>query len=174
MKRHYVILCEGPSEKRLMERLLEEKLLCFDKTEVVSMGPLLHGEIKWALPEIHAIPPKETVVVLRVGDTLTDKWIPQKNGLGFRAHEGTLSVERICTKPEIEILVIIARGKLKEFAKSSLKPKGFVRGVIKRPKDFYDFLDAASNEELVAAIHEYRKEKGHAQKEKCLADYLKK
>ena len=167
------IVCEGPSERRLMERLIAMDSLCFEKCQIIGDRPYVRKEIRLALPQIHALPPTDEVTILRVGDTLTDAFNPKEYDLGFRFSQGRLAIRKACTKPEIEILAILSCDKVHEFMKSGMKPKGFLRGIIKKPKDFYDFLEGISEEDLIGCIKKYKLWKGRSQKEDCLADYLK-
>ena len=169
----YVVLCEGRSEKLLIERLLDDDSLSFDRSQIISGEPVIRNKIKLILPQVHTIPPDEQIIILRVGDTLNDAFLPQKYELSYRLSKGTLSIDKACTKPEIEILIIIANNKLKEYKKADLKPKGFVKGKIKESKKFIDFLDSLSKDELIQVLLEYRSLKGKSQKEKCVADFLK-
>lgn len=170
----YALICEGPSESRLMERLMEIKALCFEKRQVIGQRPYIRKDIWLALPQIHSLPPAETITLLRVGDTLNDALTPKSLGLNVRHQQGTLKIAKACTKPEIEMLVIVALKKMPQYKKSGLKPKGFVRGCIKNPKDFYAFLNGVSDRQLIQCILDYRSIKGRAQPEPCVADYLSK
>ena len=121
----------------------------------------------------------EQVEILRIGDKFSDKLdIPKEY------KEKISSVKKYCTKPELEMLLIISEGKTKEFekVKSRMKAKIFAKGNIKCGKKSYKndtafYRDYYGNDVslLVNSIKEYQrhKKRSHNPDEQCLAELLK-
>ena len=90
---------------------------------------------------------------------------------------------KYCTKPELEILLILSEGLLDAYekVKSKVKPKDFAKQYIKLGRKRYDNSTAfyreyyGNNVELlIKAIEEYKRVRGsHAKDELFLADLLK-
>ena len=90
--------------------------------------------------------------------------------------------EKYCTKPELEILLIISEGLYDQYekVKSKMKPKDFAKQNIKLGKKRYNnstqfYRDYYGNnvDSLVSAIIVYRRKKGtHKKDELYLADLL--
>lgn len=83
-----------------------------------------------------------------------------------------MKVYKVCTKPEIEVLVIINEGIYPEYIKNSKKyrPKSFVNSKL---KDF-DIESYFYSNDLSNAIREYKRLKKHNKDELYLADLLTK
>lgn len=174
-----LVMCEGPNEKRIMELLLKDNRLCFNEDDLLDLT-VFHArqitrsaQVKTAL---NIYP--EKVKVLRIGDKQSDKLvIPSEYKCKIE------SVEKYCTKPELEMLLIIACGLTREYdkVKSSVTPKAFAKKNIKCGKKYYDnstsfYSDYFENNinALVDAIKEYQRMHGktHLKEEHCLAELL--
>lgn len=118
------------------------------------------------------------MLVMRVGDRQTDKLtIPADY------KEKIIGIEKYCTMPELEMLLIISEGLVKEYekVKSRTDPKDFAKANILYNRKRYDnstqfFEDyyGGDCEKLVTAIREYKRIKGsHRKDELYLADLLK-
>lgn len=175
-----LIMCEGANELEVVRILLENDCLNFTEDDLVNLTPYharqiaTSAQIKAALN----IYPGNDVKVLRIGDKQSDNLkIPREYRDKIR------DVEKYCTKPELEILLIIAEGLYSEYdkVKSSISPKEFAKQNIKYNRKRYDnsskfyrnyFGDDVSL--LVAAIKEYKRlHKAHKNDEWYLADLLK-
>ena len=165
-----MLLGEGRCETMLLERCLDEGLLVFTRKDLLDQRPIHARQIT---PEIivllNTLKRGEQVVIYRVGDT-------QKDELDLKAvSERVFSVRTFCTKPEIEILIIINEGLLKEYSNLSashrLMPKEFVRSRIRD----YDFETALNRvQDIGGLLKEYRRVKKHrSKKEEYLADLLR-
>lgn len=93
-------------------------------------------------------------------------------------------MDKYCTKPELEILLIMAEGLLGEYekVKSKVSPKEFAKAHIKLGKKAYDnsskfYEDYFGNnvEALVDSIKQYKKLRGktHDKSELCLYELLR-
>lgn len=173
-----LIMCEGPNEKEIIDILLEHGKLIFTADDLLGLVPYHarqiknSGQVKAALN----IYPDE-VKVLRVGDTQSEKLtIPAEYKYKI------VGEEKYCTKPELEILLIISEGLYDQYekVKSKMNPKDFAKQNIKLGKKRYNnstqfYRDYYGNnvDSLVSAIIEYRRKKGaHKKDELYLADLL--
>ncbi len=174
-----LIMCEGPNEKKIIDILLENDLLKFAEDDLLGLSTYHARQIKNSAQvraelNIYSGPVK----VLRIGDKQSDKLV-----IPAEYREKILCVEKYCTKPEIEMLLILAEGLERNFekVKSSVMPKQFAKKNISCGKRKYDnstsfFDDYFGNRPglLVEAINAYRKHNGsHAKDEHYLLELLK-
>ena len=92
-------------------------------------------------------------------------------------------VEKYCTKPELEMLLIVAEGLTAEYekVKSTVKPKDFAKSNIflgrkkyDNSTDFYMKYFGENPDLLVKAIKDYKKYNGsHSKDEHYLAELLR-
>lgn len=178
MKR--LIMCEGPNELGIMRILLENDKLIFGEDDLIGLEPyqarqiINNGQVKTQLNMY----PGNDVFVMRVGDVQSDTLkIPDDY------KEKIVKVEKYCTKPELEMLLIISEGCVAEYEKhkSSVSPKKFAKQHIRcgRKKydnstQFYNDYYGLNPDALVEAIKEYKRIKSaHKKDELYLADLLK-
>lgn len=175
----YLIMCEGPNELEIMRILLEHNLLVFTEDDLLGLTPYHArqiGKSAQVRTELNLYPGE--VKVLRVGDKQSDilKIPPEyKNKI--------VGVEKYCTKPELEMLLILAEGMGAKYdkVKSVMKPKDFAKENISCGKlkynnstAFYKDYFGNTPELLVEAIKEYRKHNGsHSKDEHYLVEILK-
>ena len=174
-----LIMCEGPNELAVMRILLRNDCLTFSEDDLLNLVPYHARQIKKSTAvqtALNLYP--EKVKILRIGDGLNEKLVIPKE------YEGkVVGVEKYCTKPELEMLLIIAEKQLDDYekVKSSMKPKLFAKNNIKHGRRRYDNSTAfyeeyfgAEPEKLVRAIRDYKRLKGsHKNDELYLADILK-
>ena len=178
MKR--LIMCEGPNELGIMRILLDNDKLIFGEDDLIGLEPyharqiVSNGQVRTQLNMY----PGNDVIVMRVGDVQNETLkIPDDY------KEKIIKVEKYCTKPELEMLLIISEGLVAEFdkTKSSVSPKEFAKQRIRCGRKKYDnstqfYVDYYGSEPdaLVDAIKEYKRIKGtHKKDELYLADLLK-
>ena len=178
MKR--LIMCEGPNELEIMRILLRHDKLIFGEDDLIGLTPFHARQITGnaqVRTELNIYPGND-VLVMRIGDVQNEKLtIPED----YR--DKITGIEKYCTKPELEMLLIIAEGLTKEFekTKSSTTPKEFAKQHIRIGNNRYNnttqfFRDYFGNrpEVLVGAIKEYKRiKKAHKKEELYLADLLK-
>lgn len=93
------------------------------------------------------------------------------------------AVEKYCTLPELEMLLIISEGLVREYdkVKSTVSPKSFAKQHVRfnhvrydNSTQFFREYYGADCEKLIHAIREYKRIKGaHRKDELYLADLLK-
>ena len=176
----YLIMCEGPNELEIMRILLAHDLLIYRADDLLDMIPYHarqitgNAQVRAALNSYF----ENDVVVLRVGDKLNDRLvIPQE----YR--EKITDVRKYCTKPELEMLLIIAEDLISEYekTKSSVGPKAFAKNHVIYGKHRYDNSTAFyrnyfgnRSQLLLDAIKEYKRIKPtHKKDEDYLASLLK-
>ncbi len=174
-----LIMCEGPNELKIINILLENHELKFSSDDLLGLVPYHARQIKSSAAVKIALDlyPGE-VHVMRIGDTQNEILkIPQE-------YKGKIVlVEKYCTKPELEMLLIISENLVNEYekVKAKIKPKTFAKDKIrcgKRRYDnstiFYDEYYGADCNKLVHAIKEYKHHNGsHKKDEHYLADLLR-
>ncbi|MCD8041035.1 MAG: GNAT family acetyltransferase [Clostridia bacterium] len=173
-----LIMCEGPNELEVINLLLDNSKLAFSRDDLLDMRPfharqLDASQLKPALDAYHG-----ELKIYRVGDKLTDKLKISKD-LADKITEQ----RKFCTKPELEILFIIAENRLTDFekVKSKQKPKQFCKQniVFNRKKydnstAFYENYFSGRIDILVDAIIEYHRTHGkHKPDEEYLFNLLK-
>jgi len=175
-----LIMCEGPNELKIINILLENDALIFTEDDLLGLTAYHARQIKTSTQVRTALNlyPENDVLVMRVGDKQTDKLtIPADY------KEKITGIEKYCTMPELEMLLIISEGLVKEYekVKSGTSPKEFAKAhiVLGRTRydnssQFYEGYYGGSCEKLTAAIREYKRIKGsHRKDELYLADLLK-
>lgn len=174
-----LIMCEGPNELKIINILLENQKLKFSSDDLLGLVPYHARQIKSssAVKAALNLYPDE-VHVLRIGDGQNEKLeIPS-------AYKDKITlVEKYCTKPELEMLLIISENLADEYekVKSKTKAKIFAKANIrcgKRKYDnstaFYEEYFGPNCEKLVDAIKAYRQHNGsHKKDEHYLAELLK-
>ncbi len=177
MKR--LIMCEGSNELEIMRILLNNDKLIFGEDELIGLTPyharqLSNSQVRTELNMY----PRNDVLVMRIGDVQNDTFkIPNDY------KKKIVEVRKYCTKPELEMLLIISEGLVSEFdkIKSKMSPKEFAKKHIKcgrrkydNSTQFYRDYYGTNPDKLVKAIKEYKRIKGvHKKAEQYLADLLK-
>ena len=177
MKR--LIMCEGPNELEIMNILLLHDKLVFGERDLLGLTPYYARQIagnSQVKTELNMYPGND-VVVMRVGDVQNEELkIPED----YR--QKIIKTEKYCTKPELEMLFIIAEGMVPQYekVKSKISPKEFAKQNIKFGRKRYDnstkfYTDYFGDrpDVLVDAIREYKRIKTHKKGELYLADLLK-
>ena len=164
-----VLACEGKCEVKLLTKLIDNNCLIFDIKDILDRRPLHIRQPQAITPLINILPIEEDIVFYRVGDTQKDQFDLSCFGDIRNEH---ITIKRMCTKPEIEILIIINEGLFEEYNKhkSKIMPKQFVKTFVNGFVDFEHYIDT---HDMVNAIKEYKRIKSHEKDEFYLADLLK-
>lgn len=119
----YLVMCEGPNELEIIRMLLEYNKLIFSEDDLLNLVPYHARQIsKNAAVKTALNLYQGEVQVLRIGDKLGEELkIPSE-------YKGRVTdIRKYCTKPELEMLLIISEHLESEFekVKSSTSPKTF-------------------------------------------------
>lgn len=176
-----LLMCEGQNEEVLLNCLLNRDALKFTRDDLIGRRPypirqLSHPTIKTELKHYG-----QPVKVYRVGDKQTDKLpIPKDIKNIVSASE----IYKYCTKPELEMLLILNEGLEREYekVKSSESPKSFAKKNIKcngrkydQSSEFLQMYYGGNNVvNLIANIKQYKNYKKHHNRDELyLADIIK-
>lgn len=175
----YLIMCEGPNELEVVKLLLENDCFTFTMDDLLGLVPYHARQIKGSgqvQTALNMYPGK--VAIFRIGDKLSDKLVIPKE-----YQEKIISVKKYCTKPELEMLLIISENMTNAFekVKSKKRAKTFAKENIKCGRKAYKndtafYRDYYGNNIplLVNSIRQYRKHQGaHQKDEHYLAELLK-
>lgn len=177
----YLVMCEGPNEKAVVEMLLDAELLKFSRDDLVGLNVYHARQLTAPVIRTNLSIYTGEFDVFRIGDSMTEK-LAVPSDYQDRVRE----IRKFCTKPELEMLLIIAEGKEAEFekvkaGKHRIKPKDFSKANItynrvryNNSTQFYWDYFGSDIESLVDAIQKYRQTHGaHKKDEEYLADLLK-
>ena len=164
-----VLGCEGQCEVLLVADLLSKGVLIFEKKDILDRRPIHFRQPREIAPLIDTLPLEEEIVFYRIGDTQNDEY----NLTCLSARKDKIKIVKVCTKPELEILIIINEGLYDEYLKqkSKMMPKQFVKTYVDGYTNFADYLE---NHDLQFAISEYKRLKKNEKGELFLADLIKK
>ena len=173
-----LLMCEGANEEKLLELLLDESKLKFTRDDLIGLKPFNVRQLKNPFIKTQLKNYNKPVQVFRIGDKQNEKF-PIPNDLRHIVNKN--EIYKYCTKPELEILLIINENKLNEFNKSKKKAKTFAKENIIYNKKYYDqsteFLENYYGgnriDMLIENLKEYKKIKKHKKDELFLADLLK-
>lgn len=165
-----IAACEGKSELRLILHLIERGIFFAKTEELIDDRPIHMRQLKDIAALINTLDIDEKIEVYRIGDTQKDDY----DLSGFEARKDNITIYKVCTKPEIEILVIISEGLYKDFCKKhhehNISPKEYSRIYIKGYSSVEKYIDS---HDIVPAIKEYKRIKKHKEDELYLADLIK-
>ena len=176
-----LLMCEGQNEEVLLNCLLNANALIFTRDDLIGRRPypirqLSHPTIKTELKHYG-----EPVKVYRIGDKQTDKLPIPKD---LKNIVSSSQIYKYCTKPEMEMLLILNEGLEKEYEKVKTleSPKIFAKKNIKyngrkydQSSEFLEMYYGGDNvENLILNIRKYKNyKKQHSKDELYLADFLK-
>lgn len=176
-----LVMCEGTNEEVLLNILLKANALKFTEDDLIGQRvypirqlnvPIIQSELK-----MYGKPVK----IYRVGDTQHDK-IKIPNNLTHIVSNS--EIYKYCTKPELEMLLILNEGleNVYEKEKNKITPKNFAKKNITYNGKKYDqsskfleeYFGGKNVMNLIKSIKKYKSYKRHNNKnELFLADLLK-
>ena len=175
-----LLMCEGQNEEVLLNCLLDANALCFTRDDLIGRRPYPVRQLDNPTIKSELLHNGKPVKVYRVGDTQNDKISIPTN---LRHIVSNKEIYKYCTKPELEILLIINEGLESKYekVKSSCTPKEFAKGNIKYNGRKYDqssdflkeYYGSSNTKSLISNIKRYKAYKRHRKGELYLADLLK-
>ena len=170
LSKYVACICEGTAEEVIMEILLDNDRLIFDRSQLLEETLIRCRDAKKFETRYLRKGFTEKISIVRILDSRREKF-----KLG-KAYEHKVDVINVITAPEIEMLVIFAEKKYAAFKNSRKRPSDFCTqdlglGNVKS-RDFVQqyFQDV---DLLIAAIKEYKRISHRAKGEYALADLLK-
>lgn len=164
-------ICEGSAESAIVNKLMDEGKLVFSRDDLLDNEVLrCRSASKFEERYLRKGFTKK-ITVYRILDSRREDFKLHK------AYKSKIDVINVITAPEIEMLIIIHKGKYSEYSKvkSKTKPSEFCKDVLKLStvKSTEFITDYFSNvDDLVNAIREYQKLSHIPKNETCLADLL--
>jgi len=164
-------ICEGSAEQAIMELLLDDNKLIFEKEQLLEEEIIrIRGGKKFEERYLRK-GFSEKITVLRVLDSRDQAFKLSK------AYKDKVDVIDIITAPEIEMLIIFNENKYNDFKKSKMKPSEFcaMKLGFKKKVKTYDFVKDYFKDidKLVKSICEYRRISNIKNGEYTLSDLLK-
>lgn len=163
-------ICEGAAENAIIDILLDCNLLIFEREEMLDEQVIRCRDAKAFETRYLRKGFNDKISVIRILDSRRENF-----RLG-KAYQHKIDVINVITAPEIEMLIIFAEDKYKEFKKSGKKPSDFCKQDL-RMKDVksYQFVREyfADTEILINAIQTYTSVSKVQKNEYTLMDLLK-
>lgn len=161
-------LCEGSMEKAIIEVLLENNRLIFEREQLLEEEVLRCRSAKNFERNYLNKTTNEMITVYRILDSANENF--KLSGPYLKR----VTVVNIITAPEIEMLVIHAEGKYDDYVRKRMKPSDYVKQYLKLGEiKSYKFAERYFHDVdvLVQAIQQYKQKS--ANKKGTLADLLK-
>ena len=172
MKEIKACICEGGAERIIIDKLLDNDKLIFNRDELLDNEVLKCRSAKQFENRYLGKKFNSPIIVYRILDSHRENFTLSK------MYKDKVEVINVVTAPEIEMLIIINENKYNEYnkLKSKIKPSEFCKNNLKfhnvKSRDFVDkyFSDI---DKLVRCINEYKRISNIRNNELCLADLLK-
>ena len=171
------ILCEGSAEEAIIELLLMNNCLIIENDEsLLNEGPIRTRSADQFVNKHLGFSFKAPINVYRIIDSKNENFnLSKKNQKIF---EGKLIIHNIITKPEVEILIIIAEGHFDNYSrkKSKIKPSEYCKNILKMKgvKSYHYVMAYFENiDKLITSLIQYERYIGKHGNEESLVDLLK-
>jgi len=147
-------ICEGSAEQGIMELLLDNDKLIFDRNQMLEEEIIRCRSGKAFENRFLRKGFNNKITVLRILDSRRENFKLSK------VYRDKVSVINVITAPEIEMLIIFKEGKYSEYKKSKMKPSDFCISFLEYPdvksyvfvKKYFKNVD-----ELLFSINEYQR-----------------
>lgn len=151
------VICEGGAETAIMDILLDNGLLVFTRDQMINHGNIIpRTSAREFQSRYLRVAYESKLYILRVIDSRAEGF-PLKLK---EPYDNQVEVINVITAPEIEMLVIVSEGKLKEFEKSGKKPSDYCiidlgHKNVKKQAFIRDYF--SNPKKLVESIQEYHR-----------------
>lgn len=152
LARYKAVLCEGAAEEAIINILLDDHRLIFEREELLEEKPLRIRQAERFETRYLRKGFSDKISIIRILDSKNENFKLSK------AYKSKVDVINIVTAPEIEMLIIINEGMYKNFCKSRKKPSDFCKTNLKmvNVKNYQFICDYFSNpNDLIQAIIKY-------------------
>ena len=165
-------ICEGGAETVIMNILLDNDLLIFNREQLIDENVLPRTSVKEFEKRYLRREFDQKILILRIIDSRGEEFNLSK------AYRCQVDVINVITAPEIEMLVIVSKDRYKDFCKSGIKkPSDYCKSILKikniNSPVFLEMYFADPNF-LVKSIKEYNRIHKQKSNEASLYDLLKK
>ena len=170
MAKYLACICEGGAERAILDLLLDNHLLNFERDQLIEEAVLRCRSAKEFENKYLKKGFREKITVYRILDSRSENFKLSK------AYQPKIDVVNVVTAPEIEMLIIFNEGKYKAFKSSGMKPSIFCKSILKyKEVKSYDFVRQyfADLDTLKNAMQEYRRVSKVHKNELTLQDLLK-
>lgn len=170
LAKYKAVLCEGSAEEAIIDILLDNHCLLFEREELIEEEVLRirsarNFEIKYLRKGYN-----EKISVIRILDSRNERFNLS------REYQDRVDVINIVTAPEIEMLIIISEHQYDRYKRSGKSPSGYCKEIlhIRRIKNYdYVYSYFSDSTKLIAAINEYHRLSNIPRGELTLKDLLK-
>lgn len=170
LAKYKACICEGSAEAAIIDLLLDNNLLIFQREEMIDEQVLRCRDGKTFEARYLRKGFDDKVSVIRILDSRRENF-----KLG-KAYQSKVDLINVITAPEIEMLIILNEGKYAEFKKSGKKPSDFCKEDLRMPdvksylfiKKYFSDMDT-----LLRAIKKYHEMSKIRKGEYTLLDLLK-
>lgn len=170
LAKYKACICEGSAEEAIMDVLIDNHLLIFEREEMLEEQVIRCREGKKFEEKYLRKGFMDKISVIRILDSRRENFKISK------AYEKKVDVINVITAPEIEMLIIFNEGKYDDFKKSKLKPSDYCKSNLKMKEvKTYSFVkDYFLNPViLVDAIRKYHGTSRISKGEYTLLDLMK-
>lgn len=170
LAKYKACICEGSAETAIIDILLDNNLLIFERDEMLEEQVIRCREGKRFEERYLRKGFNGKISVIRILDSR------RENFKLSRAYQDKVDVINIITAPEIEMLIIFAEDKYQAFKKSKKKPSDFCKEDLKMSNvKSYDYVKSYffNASVLVGAIKKYNEISKIPKGERTLLDLLK-
>ena len=165
-------ICEGGAETEIMNILLDNNLLIFEREQLLEERLLPRTSVKEFEKRYLRLAYDQRILVLRVIDSRGEEFNLSK------AYRCQVDLVNVITAPEIEMLIIASQKKYDEFCRSGIKkPSEYCKSElklksVKSPVFIRDYFSDPNF--LISSIKEYHRVHKQKNGEASLFDLLKK
>ena len=163
-------ICEGGAEMVIMNILLDNDLLIFNRQQLIDEEVLKRMSAKEFQKKYLHFAYDKKIIILRIIDSRSEKFPLSE------IYRCQVEVINVITAPEIEMLIIINENKYNDFCKKKKKPSEYCKQVLKmnNVKSRIFIREYFSNiDDLVKSIREYCRVHKKRKNEYNLCDLLK-
>lgn len=164
-------ICEGGAETVIMDILLDNDLLIFNREQMIDESVLPRTSVKEFERRYLRMAYDQKILILRVIDSRREEFNLSK------AYRCQVDVINVITAPEIEILIITSMKKYDEYCRSGTKkPSDYCKNVlgiknVKSPAFIKDYF--SDSRFLVDSIKEYHRVHKQKNTEASIYDLIK-
>ena len=121
LSKYKACICEGSAENAIIDILVDEHLLIFEREEMLDGEVIRIRDARKFESRYLRKGFDDKISIIRILDSRREQFSLSK------AYQHKVDVINVITAPEIEMLIILAEDKYKDFKKSGKKPSDFCK-----------------------------------------------